>query len=563
MAQPNISNLVYRLVKGLPLSHAQHDSNLAEVQNIIEDIQTRFNITLTTLSGQNINDIALHTGVYYLDNTAANLPGTATEGFLSVENSDGLIAHQKFVDSSTAQVYFRSYTGSVWTDWQIVFTSETGQASNTESDNHSTVKKWVAPDQVYSAFNQYGLGSNVKIVDAYDLDTRTLNTGFYLITNAVNSPDGSTLYLSVIQSVNETLQFAYDLTSKKQYQRAYESSAWTPWVLSFNQVDGKASSTQALNGSVDNVWMSPILTHSAFGQYGLGADLTVLDAHDADGTTTSSGSYAITNGVNTPETDGILTVHTLAAGTIYQRFVSAAGIVSTRVYDGASWSAWEASFNSSVGKLTEAEAKAGVAVNKWADADSIAQYANQYGVGGSITALADQDFDTLITNSGIYFLTGTHVNAPVTDNGFLQVVVTNSGNLVQNFTSVAGEKYSRFYDGTTWGDWANHYLVEMWNDGGTPTTEVDLTGYENGQYLINVDGNYLTMYLKQGESCTQSWTDVVEGATNVLSFSRVFFHVPTTGENTLYHEEKQVDLGTAGGVVTTTAKDILSILKIS
>ncbi|MBY5940392.1 phage tail protein [Halomonas sp. DP5N14-9] len=203
--------------------------------------------------------------------------------------------------------------------------------------------KAMTPEKVHAAFKKFGLGAGP--VDVPDLTSRSVNTAriFRQTSSAIGGPGETSGMISMPIDGSPTYSFIGVGDGFAHIGFKPGEDAAPEWLRLISE-DDAASSAQAKAGTSNEVFMTPLLVHKAFYQFGLGegefkgtADL---------GTLVKQGFYFI-NG-DTPglplAVDGAITVGGQNARPT-QTFIAAQEnrtFVRTRYADGGSyqWTAW-------------------------------------------------------------------------------------------------------------------------------------------------------------------------------------------------------------------------------
>lgn len=80
-------------------------------------------------------------------------------------------------------------------------------------------------------------------------------------------------------------------------------------------------------------------------------------------------------------------------------------------------------------------------------------WAKGFGLGTVSKVLTNVDLNTITTENGFYYITGSSTNKPLTTNGYLLTNAYAPGYTFQTFVSVSGVTYIRVQNNSIWSVW--------------------------------------------------------------------------------------------------------------
>lgn len=300
----------------------------------------------------------------------------------------------------------------------------------------------------------YGIGADTPVLQETDFnDMGAVPTGLYAVFGTYDSgPDGTASYAGLLKisrssEPDPTCYMELNISGSVYSREGTDSGSgfsWTPWRQHWTN-DTKASQEDAEEGLDNDKGMTPLRTHQAFGQFGLGVSTVYSD--DLDDLTASGFYYADDSATNTP--DGIeghvIAVQHPNGDDTCQLFITLdADTVYFRRRKEEVWSDW-------VSLMTP---------------DGTVQIMDLFGRAATVKNLEEQaDLDTVLT-SGEYNVYDA-ANKPTGASDWIYLVVRAHSEsddyvyqeAVARDTTTYVRKWARIRDNGVWGDWCEFPTV--------------------------------------------------------------------------------------------------------
>ena len=184
-------------------------------------------------------------------------------------------------------------------------------------------------------------------------------------------------------------------------------------------------------------------------------------------------------------------------------------------------------------------------------------YANSGLTYKLLSIASDDDLNNYTAESGVYYVSGTVANRPVTGGGWLIVYANGASSIYQKYIALAGGVYERIKGSNGWSVWSGHFTSEAWEydifldgrvdlkyNGTTPFTFINSARgmYESSDRSlilpVNVESiSYRSIqgYLANGGACWGRVTNLTSvGASKSLGFRMITLQNITTNVNATY-----------------------------
>ncbi|MDG9809436.1 tail fiber protein [Pseudomonas juntendi] len=449
-------------------------------------------------------DTLTATGFYLVTSSSTNMPLSGSTGMVIVMTNANKWTQQIFMPQSSTRMFQRASNNGVWSAWTEVWNSNNLEKTTSNAD--ATLGRMLK-------VGDYGIGSKALMTNnlVNNIDDVTMPNGKYAVSNTTTGTKPTTYGIlmhegrnNVAGALGRVAQTYIDVEGGTAYPRIYHrlyiaaSNNWGAWYEDWHagNLIKTSSNTDTTAGRMVRV-----------GDYGLGAQLSVLDANDAvvSGFYRLDGSYT-----NSPVAGSPVWILVQVFNSSVIQYASVAGVstadlwIRKKVGNTGVWGAW-----AEVAKVGD------------------------YGLGAkTMSYIANIDDHTL--GNGWYSVASTTTGTKPLNASIFGVLLVSGrnnfagsgGRVSQTFYATDGSPrvWNRTYTGTSatseWSAW-----VESWHSGNLVKTEA-VDDATPGRMLKVGDfglgsGSGSSVFMADCTDCNTvrytGWTRLLAGCSNAPS----------------------------------------------